>query len=147
MTLSRLRVWEWLAGTAAVVLAVGLFALHWYADPARSGWGAMSVLRWFTLVSAALGLALAVAQAALRGPALAATLDLLATPVAGLTTLLLAIRLITTGASLAVGAYVGVVAAAAVTLGAYRAMRAESGWTPGPDRPVEVVKLGVRQVR
>ena len=147
MTISRLRVWEWLAAAAAVVLVVVLFALHWYADPARSGWSAMSVLRWFTLVSAALGLALAVAQAALRGPALPATLDLLATPVAGLTTVLLAIRLITTGASLAVGAYVGVVAAAALTLGAYRAMRTEQGWTPGPDRPIEVVTLGAEQVR
>ncbi len=141
MSASRLRRWEWLAAVAAVVLLVALFALNWYCDPTRNGWASMAVLRWFVLVSAAMGLALAVAQAASRGPALPVTLDLLTNLVAGATTVLLVIRLITTGASLGAGAYVGVVAAAALTLGAFRALRVEQGWTPGPDRPVEPVEL------
>jgi hypothetical protein len=32
-------------------------------------------------------------------------------------------------------------AAALTALGAYRAMRAEQGWTPGRDREIEVVEL------
>ena len=122
-----------------------LFALDWYDDPGRSGWSAMAVLRWFVLVAAALGLALAIAQAGMRGPALPSTLDMLGMMLGGLTTLLLAIRFITTGAPLALGAYLGVVAAAVMTFGAYRALRGEQGATPGPDRPVELVELTSRR--
>jgi apolipoprotein N-acyltransferase len=88
-----------------------------------------------------LGLALAISQAAMRGPALPVTLDLVGMLVAGVTTVLLAIRLATTGASLATGAYAGVLAAAATALGAYRAMRTEHGWVPDPDHPERVVEL------
>jgi hypothetical protein len=137
----RLRFWEVLAAAGSVVLVVALLALHWYAGPPRSGWAAIPTLRWFALVTAAFGLTLSITQVTSRGPALPVTLDLLATPVAGLTTILLAVRLSTTGATLAAGAYVGVVAAAATTLGAYRALRTEQGWTPGPERPVELVEL------
>lgn len=137
----RLRVGEWLAALGAALMLVALLELHWYRDPARTGWTAIPTLRWFVLVTAALGLALALAQASRPGPALAVTLDMIATVVGGLTTLLLAIRLITTGASVAVGGYVGLVAAAVTVLGAFRAFRAEQGWTPGPERPVELVEL------
>jgi hypothetical protein len=138
---ARLRFWEVLAAAGAVVLVVALFALHWYGGPPRTGWAAIPTLRWFALVTAAFGLALSITQVTSRGPALPVTLDLLGGPVAGLTTILLAIRLITTGAALAAGAYVGVVAAAATALGAFRALRTEQGWTPGPERPVELVEL------
>lgn len=95
---------------------------------------------WFALIIATLGLALGVCQATMSGPALPVTLDLLAMVLAAVTTLLLAIRLVTTGAPLAIGAYLGVLCGAGVTVGAFRALHGEQGWTPGPDRPVELVE-------
>ena len=141
MSLSRLRLGEYLAALGSVALLVALFALNWYCNPEIGGWRAIPTLRWFLLVSAVLGLALAVTQLAMRGPALPVTLDLLGMLVAGLTTILTVIRMITTGATLWTGAWVGVGAAALTALGAYRAMRTEQGWTPGRDREIEVVKL------
>ena len=138
--MGRLRSGEILAALGAVVLIVALLALHWYGGPVRTGWQAIPTLRWFVVVSVALALGLTIAQIASPGPALPVTLDLIGMLVAGLTTILLAIRLITTGASLQAGAYVGVLAAAATTLGAYRAMRTEHGWAPD-SRPIELVEL------
>ncbi len=157
MTL-RLRGGEWVAALGAVVLLVSLLVLHWYGPrtgaflsyspvkgaarfTARTGWEAIPTLRWFGLLTVALGLALALAQALVRGPALPATLDLIAMLVAGLTTLLLLIRLATTGAPLRFGAVVGLLAAGAVTFGAFRALRTEQGAVPEPGRPVELVEL------
>ena len=160
--MSRLRSGEWLAAIGAVLLLVALLALHWYwrGGPAgwwsyppvhvkvpgrpvnATGWQALSTLRWFVLVTAALGLALALAQATSRGPALPVTLDLIAMLVAGVTTALLAIRLATTDTPLRFGAVVGVFAAALVTTGAYQAMRSEQGWTPGDsEHPIELIEL------
>jgi hypothetical protein len=113
-----------------------------------TGWQALPTLRWFVLVTVALGLALALAQAACRGPALPVTLDLVAMLVGTLTTLLLLIRLATTPAPLRFGAVVGLLAAAAVARGAFRALRVEQGWRPDPGAPpggpgaIEVVDLG-----
>ena len=145
MKTSPLRLGEYLAALGSVALLVTLFALNWYCQPTHATWRAIPTLRWFLLVAAVLGLAAVVAQAAMRGPALPVTLDLLGMLVAGLTTVLVAIRMITTGATLWTGAWVGVGAAALTTLGAYRAMRTEQGWTPGPDHPVEVVPLDGEQ--
>jgi peptidoglycan/LPS O-acetylase OafA/YrhL len=145
MSVARLRVGEWIAAVAAIVLVAGLFALHWYggADP-RDGWQALPTLRWWILVDAAVGLVAALAQAR-RGPAVAAALDVVALVLASLTVLLLAIRLATTGASLAAGAFVGLAASIALLAGVFLALRAEQGWAPGPERPVEVVRLGPDQ--
>jgi hypothetical protein len=141
MSLARLRLGEYLAALGSLALLVALFALDWYSDPAEAGWRAIPTLRWFLLVSAMLGLALVLTQAAMRGPALPVTLDLIGMLVAGLTTILIAIRLLTTDATPWTGAWVGVGAAALTALGAYRAMRAEQGWTPGRDREIEVVEM------
>jgi hypothetical protein len=137
---ARVRFGEVLAALGAVVLLVALLALHWYGEPLRTGWTAIPTLRWFVLVTVALGVLLAITQATSTGPGLPVSLDLIGTLVAGLTTILLAIRLATTGASLQVGAYVGVVAAAATAVGALRALGAEQGWSPD-SRPIELVKL------
>ncbi len=139
--MSRLRVAELLAAGAAVVLLVALLILHWESDPGRIGWAAVPVLRWPLLLLAALGLILTVAQAAMRGPALAVTLDLVTGPFGAVVTILLALRLASTGATLTAGAYVGVVAAAALTAASFWALRIERGWTPGVDREVELVPL------
>jgi hypothetical protein len=139
--LSRLRLGEYLAAVGSAALLVALFALNWYCNPTIGTWRAIPTLRWFILVSALLGLALVLTQAVMRGPALAATLDLLGMLVAGLTTILIAIRLITTGATVWTGAWVGVGAAALTALGAFRALRTEQGWMPGRDREVELIEL------
>jgi hypothetical protein len=156
----RLRTGEWLAAIGGVLALVSLFALHWYEGainvlvtslvahhgfiprpPGVDGWDAMPTLRWFVLVAAVLGLVAAIAQATSRGPALPVTLDLVAMLVAGLTTILVAIRLATSDAPLRFGAVLGVFSVALVAAGAYQAMRAEQGWTPGPERPIELVEL------
>ena len=141
MNLSRLRLGEYLAALGSAALLVALFALNWYSNPPVAGWHAIPTLRWFLLVSAVLGLALVVTQAVMRGPALAVTLDLLGMLVAGLTTILIAIRLITTGATVWTGAWIGVGAAAVTAVGAFRALRTEQGWTPGRERVIESVEL------
>jgi hypothetical protein len=143
---ARLRLGEVVAAFGAVVLVIDLFALDWYASPDRTGWAAIPTLRWFALVTAALGLALALTQATSAGPALPVSLDLIGMLLAGLTTILLAIRLATTGASLQAGAYVGVLAAAATAVGAFRAMRTEQGWPPD-SRPIEIVRLSSAEPR
>jgi hypothetical protein len=97
------------------------------------------------LVAAAMGLLLAAAQAVCRAPALPASLDVVGLVLGVATVLLLAVRLATTGASLRVGAFLALAAAVGLTLGAFQALRREEGWTPGPDRPVPVVALGLRQ--
>jgi hypothetical protein len=141
VTLSRLRLGEYLTALGSVALLVALFALNWYCNPTIGGWHAIPTLRWFVLVSAALGVALVLTQAVMRGPAMPATLDLLGMLVAGLTTILIAIRMITTGATVWTGAWVAVGAAALTALGAFRALRAEQGWTPGPGHEVELIEL------
>ena len=155
MTLGRLRGGEWLAALGAIGLLVSLLALHWYgpggpAGPplgghgppaALTGWRAIPTLRWWVLATVLLGLALTLAQAAVPGPALPATLDLIGMLVAGLTTLLLLIRLASTGATLRFGAVLGLLAAGAVTFGAFRAMRTEQGSPPGREDAVELVEL------
>ena len=163
MSFARLRSGEWVAGLGAVVLLVALLVLHWYGVTLRggwwsypphhrvtppvvfhfasTGWHAIPTLRWFVLATVVAGLTLALAQAAVPGPALPVTLDLIGMLIAGLTTILLIIRLASTGAPLRFGAVVGLAAAGVVTFGAYRAMRTEAGWTPGPGRPIEVVHV------
>jgi hypothetical protein len=166
----RLRLAEYLMAAAAVVALVSLLVLHltasptagWWSypplsssgysprylpaagagdPPGSSGWQALPVVRWFVLVSVALALAAVVTQAVRRGPAVAVTLDLLAMLAAGVTTILLGVALATERWTLAPGAYIEVIAVAALASGALRAMRTEQGWTPGPDHPVELVTL------
>jgi hypothetical protein len=139
--LSRLRLGEYLAALGAAGLLVALFALDWYCNPPIGGWRAIPTLRWLVLITALLGLGLVLAQAMLRGPALPATLDLLAVLLSGVTTILIAIAMLTTARDLWTGSWVGVGASALTTLGAYLAMRTEQGWPPGGDREVEIVTL------
>jgi hypothetical protein len=145
--ISRLRLGEYLAALGAAGLLVALFALNWYCNPTVGGWRAIPTLRWFVLVTALLGLGLGLAQAVMRGPALAVTLDLLGMLLAGITTVLVAIGMIAAARTLWTGAWVAVGGAALTTLGAYRAMRTEQGWMPGRDREVEIVALPGRRTR
>jgi hypothetical protein len=138
-----LRRGEILAGASAVALLIVLFALNWLRSGGvtRDGWSAVPVLRWLILVAAVTALTLTVAQATWPGPALPVSLSVIATVLSALTVLLLVIRLLTTGATPQVGAYLGLLSAIAMTCGAFRSLRVEQGWTPGPERPIETVPL------
>ncbi len=139
----HLRRGEILAGAGGLALLIILFALDWLrsAGVSRDGWSAVPVLRWVIVVAALSALALTVAQATSRGPALPVSLSVIATVLSALTALLVIIRILTTGATAQLGAYLGLVAAATMTYGAFVSLRAEQGWNPGPDHPIETVPL------
>ncbi len=144
---SRLRRGEILAGSSAVVLLVSTFALGWLpaGHTTRHGWSSLPVLRWFLLVSALAGLGLTFLQATRRAPAIPVVMSVLVTAFAGLTTLLVIIRLLTWSGTLQVGAYVGVVAVAALSVGGFLSLRQEDGWQPGPDHRIERIAVGPPQ--
>jgi hypothetical protein len=139
----HLRRGEIVAGAGGLALLIILFGLDWLrsAGVTRDGWSAVPVLRWVIVVAALSALALTVAQATTRAPALPVSLSVIATVLSALTALLLIIRLLTTGATLQPGAYLGLLAAIGMTYGAFASLRAEHGWTPGPDHPIETVSL------
>ena len=80
--LSRLRSGEVLAGAAAVVLLVCLFALPWYGlnssvasiaqrlgvSTSRTGWDSLTTLRWLILITSLSALALVYLQGTRRAP-------------------------------------------------------------------------------
>lgn len=144
----HLRRGEIIAGIGAAVLLVSLFALHWTVTgpaghrAAHTGFGAFPVLRFFLLVAGVLGVLVIVLQATMRAPAGPASADTLASSFGALTVLLLVIRLLLGSGSVQVGAIVGLAGCAAVAVGAFVALRAEDGWTPGPDHPVELIRVG-----
>jgi hypothetical protein len=139
----HLRRGEILAGAGGLALLIVLFALDWLRSDGvtRDGWGAVPVLRWVIVVAALSALALTVAQATRPAPALPVSLSVIATVLSALTALLLLIRLLTTGATPQLGAILGLLAAIGMTCGAFMSLRAEEGWTPGPERPIETVPL------
>ena len=139
--MSRLRWSELLAAVSAAALAAFMFGLSWFGGaPRRDGWQALPALRWPLLVMVAVTLAAALAQGR-RGPGLAVALDAGAIVVSLVTTILLAVRLATTGAPLRSGAFLGLAACIGVTIGIFEAMRAEQGSTPGPGAPIELLPV------
>lgn len=146
----RLRHGEIIAGLGGLVLLVALFAVPWFGDghgSAVSGWNAMPILRWFVLVVGVAGVSMAVLQATCATPAIPVTAAVIVTLVGGLGTLLLVVRLFTGSTGPEFGAFIGVAAAFSVVAGAWRSMRQEGGWTPGPGHPVPIIPLAPRQGR
>jgi hypothetical protein len=146
--LSRLRRGEIIATVSAVVLVVLMFAVPWvsFASPGgghttANAWTSFPTLRWLLLVTAALGLLAAYLQAARSAPALPVALDMVLVTLAAITTLVLLIRLLTGSGSPEVGGWLGLVATAGLTAGAFKALRVEEGWEPGPEHPVETIEL------
>ena len=141
----RIRSGEVIAGLAGLALAVILFALPWFSagqGATASGWSAMDVLRFPVMIAALGGLALATAQATQASPALPVALSVVVTVVGALTTLALVIRLPTAAGTPQAGAYAGLVCAIVLTGGAFRSLREESGWSPGPEHPIPIIPLG-----
>ena len=163
--LSRLRSGEWIAGGAAVVLLVAMVFTPWYGlrgvqatfagkagrSTTITGWDEFIHLRWLILLTIILGLALAIAQAARRAPALPVTLDVLALVLAVLTSLWLIYRVLIvvpgsgTGASVSLSqkpwAYVGLLSARGLTFGAFRSLRQETPADPAANALIPVVRL------
>ena len=159
---SRLRSGEVLAGAAAVVLLVCLFAAPWYGlngsvaaiaqrlgvSTSRTGWESLTTLRWLILVTSLAALALAYLQGTRRAPALPATFSLIVTVLGAITALALIYRVLidVPGANSVVdrraGGFIGLVAGCLVAYGGYRSLRQE-GVAPQDERTdIPTVELG-----
>jgi lipid-A-disaccharide synthase-like uncharacterized protein len=142
----RLRKGEIVAGVAGLALLVFLFVVQWLASGpdhavTSTGWSGLPVLRWLVVVTGLAAVALAVTQAMRSAPAIPVTLSVYVTALGALSTLLLIVRLLTTGDGVRAGAFLGLLAAIGVMLGGFLSLRQEGGWMPGPDHPIETVTL------
>jgi hypothetical protein len=147
--LSRLRRGEIIAVLSAVILMALVFLVPWFefanhggGHTSANGWTSLPTLRWLILVTAAAGLLLGYFQASRAAPALPVTCDVIVVTLSAITTLLLAIRLLTGDGTPQIGAFLGLAALAALTAGAFMSLREEGGWTPGPDHPIETIAIG-----
>jgi cytochrome bd-type quinol oxidase subunit 2 len=142
---SRLRRGEMLATAGAVLLLVFMLAGTWYGhgSHARTGWQALPVLRWLVLVTIACALALAVAQATRRAPAIPATLSLIVTVLGLITVLALIYRvLIDPPAHEQAAAYLGLLSAIALAYGGFLSLRQEGILRQDGPTEIPVVRLG-----
>lgn len=143
----RLRGGEFLAGTASLALLLCLLLVPWYGltEPAqqfekslamratatRTGWQALTDLRWLILVTALSGLALFLFQATRWAPALPSSLSVIATVLGAITTVALVWRVLISvpGTDPMVvsrsGADLGLVFALALTAGGLWSLREE----------------------
>jgi hypothetical protein len=136
---ARLRRGEILAGAGGVLLTVFMFAGKWYGhgSQARTGWEALTVLRWLLVVTIALAFALVLTQATRRSPAIPVTLSLFVTVFGLISVLALVYRvLINPPADEQIGAYLGLISALALAYGGFLSMR-EEGIAPR-DAPGEI---------
>jgi hypothetical protein len=136
---SRLRRGEILAGAGAVLLLVFMLAGDWYGSGShgRSGWQALTDLRWLVIVTIALALLLTVTQAVRRAPAVPAALSVIVTVLGIITVLALIYRvLIDAPAHEQAGAYLGLLSAIALAYGAYASLRQEG--VARRDAPAEI---------
>jgi hypothetical protein len=124
VNLSRLRAGEWLTAVSVALMLVALFGLAWYRK--QSGWEGVTHLRWLLLISILLGMAVVVAQAAFRAPAVPVSLDMISTVVAIPTVLWLIVRvLIDAGPHQKAGAWLELLGALGLLVGSFLALRQE----------------------
>ncbi len=125
----RLLRWgDVLAFTAGIALLVVL-ALEWYDGD--SGWSGLPVLRFFLALVALSGIALGIVAALERTVSLPVAAAVFATPLALLATLTLVIRTpFELGGGIGAGAWLGLLCAFAIFVGAFRSMKDEGTHTP-----------------
>jgi drug/metabolite transporter (DMT)-like permease len=144
MDLRRLRIGEWLAGLAGLVLAASLF-LHWYSG--RSAWESLSIADVLLAVVAVLAMALPLAAAVQRSPALATGTAPLVTILGMVGLVVVAIRALTLPdvgpgeTERDVGLWIGLAACAAVIAGGWRSMADDRIPRPSGVRSAEDVEL------
>ena len=135
MDLRRLRFGEWLALAGGVLLIVSLF-LPWYGDV--SGLEAMSVIDILLVLVAAVAIALPILQATQTAPTLPVAFGVLTVTVGAIGVLLVLFRLIDSPdevGGVAAGAWLGLVAVVALTVGGWRSLANEHvpHLPPGPE--------------
>ncbi|MBB4663715.1 hypothetical protein [Conexibacter arvalis] len=150
---TRLRRGEWIAGAGGVLLLVSLFLFDWYGASAdlgngfsfsvgANGWETHSILRWLMLLTIVAGVALWLLTATQPTDAIPLSAAVVTVVVAGITTLCLAWRVLVNEPGpnalieVKAGAWIGLVAAALVVVGAWLSMRDEDRRGPLPDVPV-----------
>lgn len=137
----RLRSGEWLAGAGALVMFIALFALQWYgpasgAPHSRNGWEGTN-LHWLALLAILAGLALVLAQAACRAPALPSSLSVVSTVIAFVTVIWLLFRVvIDPGPAQRLGAWLELIGALALLVGSFVSLRQEG--IPEREAPTEI---------
>jgi hypothetical protein len=142
---ARLRRGELLAGTGAVLLLVFLAAGKWYGHGggARTGWEALTTLRWLLLVTIAAALALVAAQVTRRSPAIPVTLSLIVAVLGPITVLALIYRvLISPPAHEQAGAFLGLLSAIGLAYGGYLSLREEGIARRDAPSEIPVVRPG-----
>lgn len=160
MRFGRLRWGELLAAAGGLGLAASLFLVDWYeravavslpgagptdavgqATERLDGWQALTILRWLLLATAVAGIALAVIQATQRSTGLPATFSVAVTWLGLLSSLLLLYRIVNQPGpddrvGVEPGAWLGLLTALMVAVGAWWSMRDESpGFGGDEDRP------------
>lgn len=125
---ARLRRGEVLAVAGAVLLLVFMLAGTWYGHgpQARTGWEALTTVRWLLSVTIAAAFVLGLIQVTRRAPAVPVTMSLMVTLLGLITVLALIYRvLISPAAHEQAGAYLGLLGAIALTYGGYLSLRQE----------------------
>lgn len=136
---SRLRRGEILTGVSAVLLLAFLLAGKWYGQgsQSRSGWQALTDLRWLLVVTIVAAFALVVAQMTRRSPAIPVTLSMTVTVLGLITVLALIYRvLIDAPAHEQAGAYLGLLSAIGLAYGGFLSLRQEG--IARRDAPAEI---------
>jgi cytochrome bd-type quinol oxidase subunit 2 len=139
----RLRRGELLAGTGAVLLLVLLVAGKWYGHGggARTGWEALTTLRWLLVVTIVAALALVAAQVGRRSPAIPVTLSMIVAVLGLITVLALIYRvLISPPAHEQAGAFLGLLSAIGLAYGGYLSLREEGIAQRDAPREIPVVQ-------
>ena len=144
MDLRRLRAGEWLALAGGVLLIVSLF-MPWYDDV--TGFEALSVIDILLVLVAAVPLALAILQATQTSPSLPVAFGVLSVTIGAIGVLLVLFRLIDSPGEVggpAAGAWFGLVAVVAITVGGWRSLANEhvSHLPPGPEPEVRPAPTG-----
>jgi hypothetical protein len=140
MHLRRLRLGEWLAAAAGLVLVGSLF-LDWYGT--QNAWQSLDVLDIVIFLVALLALALAALQATRTSPAMPAGAGVLTVVFGAIGTLLVVYRIINQPGpnelvEVRTGAWIGLAAAIAITVGGWESIRNERvrDLPPGPEPEV-----------
>lgn len=142
---ARLRRGELLAGVGAVLLLVFMLAGKWYGHGAhaRTGWEALTTLRWLLVVTIAAAFALVLAQITRRAPAIPATLSLVVSLLGLLSVLALIYRvLINAPAHEQAGAFLGLASALALAYGGFLSLREEGIARRDAPSDIPVVRPG-----
>jgi hypothetical protein len=133
--LRRLRAGEWLAAAGGAALIVSLL-LPWYGD--ATGFEVLTVVDVLLVLVAAVGFALAVLQATQDSPARPVGAGVVTVPSGFAGVVLVIFRLVDSpgdAAGVEIGAYLGLAATVAITVGGWLSIANERvrGLPPGPE--------------